>query len=82
VNTAAVIEHDCDLAEGVHVSPNATLAGGVRVGARSWVGAGATVIQNVTIGAEVIVGAGAVVLRNVPDGLTVAGVPAVPVRRR
>lgn len=81
VNTAAVVEHDCVLADGVHVSPRATLAGGVRVGARSWVGAGATVIQNVSIGTDVVVGAGAVVIRDVPDGCTVAGVPAAPLRR-
>ena len=81
VNSGAVVEHDCDLAQGVHISPNATLAGRVRVGARTWVGAGATVIQNITIGADAVVGAGAVVIRDVPDAITVAGVPAAPVRR-
>ena len=82
VNSAAVVEHDCVLGDGVHVSPHATLAGGVKVGERSWVGAGATVIQNVVIGADVTIGAGAVVIRDVPDGLTVAGVPAVSLERR
>jgi sugar O-acyltransferase (sialic acid O-acetyltransferase NeuD family) len=81
VNSGAVIEHDCVLAEGVHVSPNATLAGGVQVGACSWVGAGATVIQNLTVGRDAVVGAGAVVIRDVVDGVTVAGVPAAPLRR-
>jgi sugar O-acyltransferase (sialic acid O-acetyltransferase NeuD family) len=82
VNSAAVVEHDCEVAEGAHISPHATLAGGVRVGARSWVGAGATVIQNVVVGTDAIVGAGSAVIRDVPDGATVVGVPARPVRPR
>jgi sugar O-acyltransferase (sialic acid O-acetyltransferase NeuD family) len=81
VNSAAVIEHDCVLADAVHVSPHATLAGGVKVGERSWVGAGATVIQQIEIGTDVMIGAGSVVIRDVPSGSTVVGVPAAPIRR-
>ncbi len=79
LNTGCIIEHDSHLGDGVHVSPNATLAGGVSVGALSWVGAGAVVIQQIRIGESVTVGAGAVVIRNVATGLTVAGCPAKPV---
>ena len=78
LNTASVIEHDCLIAEGVHVSPNATLCGGVSVGARSWIGAASVVIQGVRVGADVIVGAGASVIRDVDDGLVVVGCPARP----
>jgi len=76
LNSGCVVEHDCILGDGVHISPNATLAGGVHVGSLSWVGAGATVIETVRIGERVIVGAGTVVLRDVASGLTVVGCPA------
>lgn len=79
LNTACVVEHDCLVAEGVHLSPNATLCGGVSVGARSWIGAASVVIQGVRVGADVVVGAGATVIREVEDGLTVAGCPARPI---
>jgi len=80
VNSGAVVEHDCVLEDGVHLSSGAVLAGGVQVGERSWVGAGASVIQGIRIGSGVRVGAGAAVVRPVENGLTVAGVPARPLR--
>jgi len=78
VNTAATVDHDCRLGDGVHVSPGANLAGGVAIGAETWVGIGAVVKQGVKIGANVIVGAGAVVINDIPDGVTVVGNPARP----
>ncbi|MCO5101254.1 MAG: acetyltransferase [Burkholderiaceae bacterium] len=79
VNTLAGVDHDCRLADGVHVSPGAHLAGEVTVGERSWIGIGSAVRHRVRIGRDVVVGAGAVVVRDVPDGCTVVGVPARPV---
>ena len=76
VNSGAIVEHDCRLESGVHVSPGAVLCGGVFVGERSWVGAGATVIHGITIGKDSIVGAGSTVIRHVADGETVVGSPA------
>lgn len=76
VNTAGTVDHDCELADGVHVCPGAHLAGDVRVGLRTWFGIGAVARQGLRIGADVTVGAGAVCVRDVPDGTTVAGVPA------
>jgi sugar O-acyltransferase (sialic acid O-acetyltransferase NeuD family) len=80
INTASSVDHDCELADFVHVCPGAHLAGGVAVGARTWIGIGAAVIQKVRIGTGCRVGAGAVVIRDIPDHATVAGVPAQPVR--
>jgi sugar O-acyltransferase (sialic acid O-acetyltransferase NeuD family) len=81
LNTGCSVDHDCELAAGVHVSPGAHLGGAVRAGLNSWIGIGASVKQCVTIGAGAIVGAGAVVLCDVDDDETVVGVPAKPMRR-
>jgi sugar O-acyltransferase (sialic acid O-acetyltransferase NeuD family) len=78
VNTAATVDHDCLIGEGVHICPGAHLAGSVQVGDRSWIGIGATIRQGITVGRDATVGAGAVVVTDVPDGSTVMGVPARP----
>lgn len=76
LNTGCSIDHDCVLAEAVHISPGARLAGGTKVDACAWVGIGAVVRQLITIGADSVVGAGAAVVKDVPEGATVVGVPA------
>jgi len=78
LNTGCSVDHDAQLAEGVHICPGGRLAGEVQVGARSWIGIGASVIQQIRIGSDVTVGAGAAVLRDLPDGATAVGVPACP----
>lgn len=76
LNTACVVDHECEIGAGVHVCPGAHLAGRVRVGAGAWIGIGANVIQCLSIGEHAMVGAGAVVIRDVPAHSTVVGVPA------
>lgn len=80
VNTAASIDHECTLEDGVHIGPGARLAGCVQVGRCAFVGTGAVVLPRIRIGANAIVGAGAVVTRDVPDGVVVYGNPARVVR--
>ncbi|MBD3724389.1 MAG: sugar transferase [Flavobacteriaceae bacterium] len=75
INTGAIVEHDCLLGDYVHISPNATLGGGIKVGEGTQIGIGASVLPNLTIGKNVIVGAGAVVVENIPDNAVVVGVP-------
>ena len=77
INTGSVIEHDCRLYDGVHISPNAALGGQTVVGECSWIGIGAMTKQLITIGSGVQVGAGSIVIKSIPDGVTVAGNPAV-----
>ena len=81
INTAASVDHECVLRDGVHIGPGATLAGCVEVGAFSFVGAGAVVLPRLRIGAHSIVGAGAVVTKDVPDNVVVFGNPARIIRQ-
>jgi sugar O-acyltransferase (sialic acid O-acetyltransferase NeuD family) len=81
VNTGATVDHDCVLEDAVHISPGAHLAGNVHVGSMSWIGIGAAVRQGIVIGSRAMVGAGAVVVKPVPDGVTVVGNPASPMKR-
>jgi acetyltransferase EpsM len=82
VNTAASVDHDNYLKRSCHISPNATLTGGIRVGEFAWVGAGAVVAPNVTIEKYSCVAAGAAVIRDVPEGVIVGGVPAAEIGRQ
>jgi serine acetyltransferase len=75
INTAAVIEHDCVIEDYVHISPNVTICGHVKIGKGTHVGAAAVIIPGIKIGAWCTIGAGAVVIRDIPDGATVVGNP-------
>lgn len=78
LNTGCSVDHDCVIESCVHISPGARLAGGVHVGAQSWIGIGASVKQLVRIGQNVTVGAGAAVVADLSDDITAVGVPARP----
>lgn len=82
INTKAAVDHESILEDGAELAPGATLCGLVHVGVNGWVCAGATVLPRKKIGADAIVGAGAVVNRDVPDGVTVVGVPAKPLKQK
>ena len=69
----ASIDHECKLADGVHVAPGATLCGCVIVDENVMTGAGSLVLPRVKIGRDSIVGVGAVVTCDVPSGVIVAG---------
>lgn len=76
LNTGAVIEHDCEIGEFAHLSPNCCLGGGARIGRLAHVGIGATVLPQVCLGAATILGAGAVANRDLPPDVIAFGVPA------
>jgi sugar O-acyltransferase (sialic acid O-acetyltransferase NeuD family) len=82
VNTAASIDHDNYLERACHVFPNATLTGGVRVGKFAYVGSGAVIAPNIVIHKYSQVGAGAIVLKDVPEGVIVAGSPAIEIGKQ
>lgn len=75
INTSATVDHDCILEDFVHISPNATLCGGIKIGEGTLVGAGAVIIPNIRIGKWCTIGAGAVIIENIPDNCTVVGNP-------
>lgn len=80
VNTAASVDHECHLGDGVHIAPGATIAGCVHIGNFSFIGAGAVVLPHVRIGNHSIIGAGSTVTRDIPDNVVAYGTPAREVR--
>ena len=71
INTAASVDHDCVIEDGVHVAPGSRLCGNVYVGRGSLLGAGTIVVPGVRIGRDVFVHAGQVVTKDVADGTVV-----------
>lgn len=75
INTSASIDHDCRIDDFAHISPNATLCGGVSVGEGTHIGASAVIIPGIKIGKWATIGAGTVVINDVPDNVTIVGNP-------
>ncbi|MBN2563464.1 MAG: NeuD/PglB/VioB family sugar acetyltransferase [Phycisphaerae bacterium] len=71
INTGAIVSHDCEIENHVHVAPGAVLGGGVQVGEGALIGMGATVFLGVRIGRNVVIANGAHVFSDVPDGACV-----------
>lgn len=81
INTAASLDHDCDIGAHVHVAPGATLCGNVLVKNHAFIGSGATVIQGLMVGEEAVVGAGVTLVRDLAPRLKLIG-PAARVSIR
>ncbi|HEY0611344.1 MAG TPA: acetyltransferase [Chitinophaga sp.] len=75
LNTNCSGDHDCELGNFVHVSPNVALAGNVKVGEGTHLGIGSCVIQGIIIGKWATIGAGTVVITDVPDNAVIVGNP-------
>lgn len=82
INTKASVDHEDQIADGVELSPGATLCGSVKIETNGWICAGAVVLPRLRIGADAVVGAGSVVTKDVQPGTTVVGVPAKPMPRK
>ncbi|MDR3725086.1 MAG: acetyltransferase [Terracidiphilus sp.] len=82
LNTNASVDHDCWIADHVHIAPGATLSGSIRVGEGTLVGAGAVLIQGIEIGSQCVVAAGSVVIHDVAAHTRVAGIPARIMKRK
>ncbi len=80
LNTGSIVEHDNEIESYCHLSPNSTLCGNVKVGKKSWIGAGSIVIQNKIIGENTIIGAGSVVIKDIPNNSVVVGTPGIIIK--
>lgn len=76
INTGAIVEHDNILEDYVHLSPNVTLAGIVKVGKSTHIGAGSCTKQVLHIASNCIIGAGSVIVKDITESGTYVGVPA------
>ncbi|WP_069637352.1 UDP-N-acetylbacillosamine N-acetyltransferase [Campylobacter pinnipediorum] len=74
LNSSCVIEHECFIDRYSHISPNASLAGNVKVGELTHIGIGSCIIECVNIGKNCIIGAGSTVLKDVDDNSKVYGI--------
>ena len=81
VNRGATIGHHNQWGDFCRINPGANTAGLCQLGDRTTLGLGVSLREGVSIGSDCMVGAGSVVLRDVPDGTTVVGVPAKPLKR-
>ena len=81
INTGTIVEHDNWIGDYVHLSPNATLCGTVRVKPLTHIGAGVTVIQGKIIGRQSMIGAGATVITDIPDQVVAVGTPAKVIKQ-
>ena len=80
VNTAASIDHECQIGDGVHIGPGSRLSGLVTIGNASWIGIGSVIRESIKIGSNVLVGAGSLVLKDIPDDVVAFGSPAKVIR--
>ncbi len=65
VNTGAIVEHDCRIADNVFIGPGAVLGGEVTVGPDVFIGLGTSIRNGVTICGGAVIGMGAVVTSDI-----------------
>jgi sugar O-acyltransferase (sialic acid O-acetyltransferase NeuD family) len=82
LNTASTVDHDCVIADHVHIAPGVHLCGGVQVGEGALVGVAAAVIPYKRIGPHTVIGGGALVAEDIPGDVLAYGVPARTIRPR
>ena len=81
MNVSSQLGHDAKLGDFCSVMPGAAVAGNVRVGSRTLIGAGVKILQGLNIGSQSTVGMGSVVLKDVPSRATAMGYPARVVKK-
>lgn len=77
---SCLVEHECEVGPGALFACGCLVGGRARIGAGAYLGQGCNVRDSARVGRCATVGMGAVVLEDVPDGTTVVGNPARPLR--
>jgi sugar O-acyltransferase (sialic acid O-acetyltransferase NeuD family) len=85
-NIYSYVEHDVVIGDYVTFAPRVNCNGNITIKDLAYIGAAAAIRQGnygrpTVIGRAAVVGMGAVVLNSVPDGETVVGNPAKPIRK-
>jgi sugar O-acyltransferase (sialic acid O-acetyltransferase NeuD family) len=85
-NIYSYVEHDAVIGNYVTFAPRVSCNGNITIKDLAYIGAAAAIRQGdhgrpTVIGRGAVVGMGAVVLNSVPEGETVVGNPAKPIRR-
>ncbi|TDE12428.1 NeuD/PglB/VioB family sugar acetyltransferase [Dyadobacter psychrotolerans] len=80
INTRVSVNHDCLVADFVHLAPGVIVCGNVNVGENTFIGAGSVVCPNITIGINCFIAAGTVITQHIPDGSIVRGNPGRIIR--
>jgi sugar O-acyltransferase (sialic acid O-acetyltransferase NeuD family) len=76
-----VIHHDVTVGSFSLIGANVAIAGSVRIGENCYIGSGTNIMNGLSVGSRALVGLGSNVIRDVPEGATVAGNPARPLRK-
>tara|TARA_A100001011_G_C14150817_1_gene773919 strand:+ start:333 stop:932 length:600 start_codon:yes stop_codon:yes gene_type:complete len=69
INTSSSIDHDCDLGCFVHIAPNSTLSGNVKIGELTLVGSGSSIHQGIKLGNNVKTGVGSKIYKDISDNI-------------
>lgn len=77
VNTHAVVEHECRISDGVHLSPGVVVAGGSSIGEGAWLCANSGVADHVSLPAWSTLAGGSFLNSTVLKGGLYAGQPAI-----
>jgi len=76
LNTASVLEHDCEIGDYVTLAPNSVVCANCQLGEGAYIGANASVIHSKTLSEWSVVASQAAVISDVAAFKMVAGVPA------
>jgi acetyltransferase-like isoleucine patch superfamily enzyme len=85
INLDCTIGHDVNIGDYTTIAPGVHISGFINIGKRVYIGTGAVFVNGtesspLVVGDDSIIGAGACITKEVPPGITVAGVPARPLR--
>ncbi|MBS4274719.1 UDP-4-amino-4,6-dideoxy-alpha-D-N-acetyl-D-glucosamine N-acetyltransferase [Campylobacter vulpis] len=76
LNTACVIEHECEIGDFSHISVGAKCAGNVKVGKFCLMGINSAILPNLSLCDESILGGGALLTKDAKEKGIYVGVPA------